>query len=371
MSESELPECWGFNEALPWDDMVAEELVPLAQSAPPQISPEFEELPDIPPRLALGRTTGRFRVNAAGMFLTYSQSALTRDNITQWFSRQARVKRLICGLEHHQDGNTHWHVLIEYDHKKDIRNERFFDIDGEHPNIKTWDRAVTYEQWFFNHWKYCKKEDPTPYIVGEEPSSGRKRKRDESFSDAFDIAREQGVTEAMDFLERACPYDLATKYDQIFRTLTAIRNSHLHVQIPARSAAEFTKAPDIIDGWHCLYINGATGTGKTAWARALLPDATVVRHRDQLRDCDFSKGIIFDDFEVAHWPPTAVIHLLDWDEPSGIDVKHAHVVIPPHTRKIFTHNGSLARWLSKDATDEQVAACERRIHVVNIFSKLF
>jgi len=102
-----------------------------------------------------------------------------------------------------------------------------------------------------------------------------------------------------------------------------------------------------------LYINGPTGLGKTQWARSLLPEATVISHRDQLRDCDFSKGIIFDDFDVSHWPPTAVIHLLDWDEPRGLDVKHGHVVIPPHTRKIFTHNREFERWLSDDATAEQ------------------
>ena len=112
-------------------------------------------------------------------------------------------------------------------------------------------------------------------------------------------------------------------------------------------------------------------SGKTAWARSLLPEATVVRHRDQLRDCDFSKGIIFDDFDVSHWPPTAVIHLLDWDEASGIDVKHGHVVIPPHTRKIFTHNREFEWWLSKDATSEQVAACRRRLHVINIHVSLY
>jgi len=371
MSQTPPPaELWGFNEPFDWNDDLVQELVPLAQSAPPQISP-IEELPEFPPRLP--GPSGRFRVSATAFFLTYSQSALARETITQWFSRQNRMKRLIVGMEHHQDGHTHWHVCIEYETNRDIRNERYFDIEGEHPNIKPWSRSCgsTYEQWFFNHWKYCRKEDPTPYVVGEEPSSGRKRKRDESFSDAFDIAREQGVKEALDFLERTCPYDLATKYDSISRTLTAIRNSFLHLQIPARPVSDFSKAPEVIDDWHCLYINGPTGTGKTAWARSLLPEATVVRHRDQLRDCDFSKGIIFDDFEVAHWPPTAVIHLLDWDEPSGIDVKHAHVVIPPHTRKIFTHNGSLTRWLSKDATEEQIAACERRIHVVNIYSKLF
>lgn len=103
----------------------------------------------------------------------------------------------------------------------------------------------------------------------------------------------------------------------------------------------------------------------------LLPDATVVRHSDQLRTCDFSKGIIFDDFDVGHWPPTAAIHLLDWDEPSGINVKHAHVVIPAKTRKIFTHNREFERWVSQDATGEQIEAMRRRVHVVNITRKLF
>lgn len=371
----ELPEAqdldsfgWGDGgsqvfQGIPWS----------SQSAPPHASPEgVEELPDIPRRLAPGAATS-LRIQSHGMFLTYSQSALTRDQLVTWFSRQQRVRRLIIGQEHHLDGNVHWHVLVEYDHCKEIRRANHYDIVGEHPNIKIWRRANggTYEQWLYDHWKYCKKEDPTPYIVGEEPMSGRKRKRDEAFTDAFDIARTESVNAGMQFLERCFPYELATKYDQIFRTLTAIRNSYLHVRTPARAVSDFPHAPLIVDSWRCLYINGSTGCGKTAYARALLPEATVVRHRDQLRDCDFSKGIIFDDFEVSHWPPTAVIHLLDWDEPSGIDVKHAHVVIPPKTRKIFTHNGSLERWLSKEASDEQVAACRRRITVVNIHRKLF
>jgi len=360
-------ESFGFNELAP--------IVPQTQSAPPQASPECEEIPAIPARLPSGNGSRAGRVRSTAFFVTYSQSALARDVITQWFSRQVRVKRVVVGQEHHQDGNLHWHVLIEFDSKKEIKPATHFNIEGEHPNIKVWLRSEgsTYEQWFLNHWKYCKKEDPTPFIVGQEPSlkESRKRKRDDVFGEAMDIARTESVKAAMDFLESNCPYDLCTKYDQIHRTMNSVRNSWLHVQLPARAVSEFKAAPKIIDNWRCLYINGATGTGKTAWARSLLPEATVVRHRDQLRDCDFSKGVIFDDFEVAHWPPTAVIHLLDWDEPSGIDVKHAHVVIPCGTRKIFTHNGSIERWLSKDATEEQVSACKRRIHVVNIHCSLF
>lgn len=352
------------------------------QSAPPQVeSPEYEEIPQFPRRLPPPTSRGTGRLRGKAFFLTYSQSRLPRDEITGWFSRQHRMKRLVIGQEHHQDGNLHWHVLIEYESEKDIRNPQYFDLSHwegenavrEHPNVLIWTRTgdQTYDQWFKNHWEYCKKEDPTPYIVGEEPRDNRKRKRDEVFTEAMKITRERDVHSGMEFLEKNAPYDLVTKYEQIHRALVKIRNISMCMQTQARAVGEFPNAPTIVDNWRCLFINGPTGMGKTQWARSLLPLATVVSHRDQLKDVDFANGVIFDDFEVSHWPPTAVIHLLDWDEPRGLDVKHGHVIIPSHTKKIFTYNGELYRWLSKDATMEQQAACERRVHVVNITRSLF
>jgi len=370
----------GLLDSASWDTELSVGLVPISQSAPPQASggEGFEELPEFPPRLSragghAGRQAGNGRVRGKAFFLTYSQSSLARERITQWFARQPRLRRVVVGQEHHQDGNLHWHVVIEYEVEKDVRAGSYFNLDGEHPNIKVWTRAggSTFDQWFKNHWEYCKKEDPTPFIVGEEPTVSRKRKRDDIFIDALEVCRLKGVNEAMRFLEFTAPYDLVTKYDQIYRTMIAVRNQATNTQSPARSVSEFPLAPLVPENWRVLYINGGTGLGKTAWARALLPEATVVRHSDQLRTVDFSKGVIFDDFDIGHWPPTAAIHLLDWDEPSGINVKHAHVVIPAHTKKIFTHNGSFERWVSKEASDEQIEAMRRRVQVLNIHCRLY
>jgi len=393
-SISEDPEWMGsLNQAGLWP--IGEPLPELGDEAPAQSEPEAMAVderegersirlfgfPSILPtdvrgRIPLGpspRAAGRIRGKA--FFLTYSQSAIPRDVITQWFARQIRMKRVIVGQEHHQDGNLHWHVLIEYEVEKDMRAGTYFNINGEHPNILIWQRTnptrQSYENWFKFHWDYCKKEDQTPFIVGEEPTSDRKRKRDELFTDAIKIARTASVNHAMKFLEQNAPYDFLTKYDQIGRALVKVRNVSTQLQFPARPLSAFPLAPEIVGDWHCLYINGKTGLGKTQWARALLPEATVVSHRNQLADCDFSKGVIFDDFEVSHWPPTAVIHLLDWDEARGLDVKHGHVVIPAHTKKIFTTNCDFDRWVSKDSTDAQVEACKRRVHVVNIHVRTF
>ncbi len=117
--------------------------------------------------------------------------------------------------------------------------------------------------------------------------------------------------------------------------------------------------------------------GKTQWAKSLLPDATVVRHRNQLESADYSKGIIFDDFGVSHWPPQAIIHLLDWDEESGIDIKHSLAIIPPNTKKIFTYNQPPDGWICdqgdklRQVHPETKAAILRRIIEIEVVNKLY
>lgn len=319
----------------------------------------------------LRRVGRRSRLQATAFFLTYSQSKLSKEQVANWMARQPRVKRCIVAQEHHKDGNVHYHSLIEYEKAKDVTT-KYFDILTEHPNIKVWtDRRSTYDEWMRDHWNYCLKEDQDCFKIGHAPEN-RKRKRDEIYTEAFKLAYEKGVDDAIGYLKVHGAYDLCTKYQSIEFAMYRERNKALAPRIPARSVDTFTHPPMINPDWRNLYISGPTGCGKTAYARALLPEATVVSHRDQLRDCDFSKGIIFDDFDVGHWPPTAVIHLLDWEEARGIDVKHAHVVIPAKTRKIFTHNRKFEEWIPQEKiSEEQIAAMRRRVDVVIIHTKLF
>lgn len=311
----------------------------------------------------------RKRLQATAFFLTYSQSKLTRAQIEVWCAKQPRVKRLIAATEHHKDGHVHYHILVEYENQKDV-TPKYFDILSEHPNVQVWKRQDSYEKWLYDHWKYCTKEDAECYIRGDAPEM-RKRKRDDIAALALKKARELSVEDGMDVFEEYAPYDLVTKYQQIFHALQSARNLAVAPMSVARLVDAFPNRPTLPPEWHALFLYGDTDTGKTAFARALLPKATVVRHRDQLRDCDFSNGVIFDDFDVSHWPATAVIHLLDWDEASGVDVKHSHVIIPAHTRKIFTHNQSFRVWCPEKASEEQLRAIERRLVVVPIYNKLY
>jgi len=283
------------------------------------------------------------RLQAYAFFITYSQSALTKAAVLEKLKAQGLTKRVVVGHEHHQDGNTHFHALVEYMRRKDVSTSHF-DIQGEHPNIVMWTRSggSTYEVWMQNHWRYCFKEDESPLQEGGEPQPSRKRSRDDKVLECLEVARKDGVLAAQEKAKELFASDYCksvNSYDRVF-----MREANVAPAIPARPVSDFQNAPSIPENWRNLFLWGDTGHGKTQYARALLPKAVVVRHRDQLKDCRFSDGIIFDDFAVSHWPPTAVIALMDWDEPSGIDVKHGHVVISPHTRKIVCFNGDLRKW---------------------------
>jgi len=307
--------------------------------------------------------------------LTWSQSPhLTKEMIRDHLLGIASVSSLAIGKESHSDGGVHFHAMVIFE-KSIRRSPKCFQILNRTADVKIPNRKIgSLAQSVVNMWKYALKEDPHPLLMGE-PPSGPKRQRDdvrnEVFAQAFNLATTESVESAMRHLCSESPFDLLTRYDTIERGLTVHRARMMRQKTHVRPLSDFPQAPSVPDGWRNLFLNGPTGLGKTQFAKALLPNATIVSHTDQLRTVDFSNGIIFDDFAISHWPPAAAIHLLDWDEPRGINVKHGHVVIPPHTRKIFTFNDNFNSWCPKEASDDQRAAMRRRVEVFDLYNKLF
>jgi len=85
---------------------------------------------------------------------------------------------------------------------------------------------------------------------------------------------------------------------------------------------------------------GESGTGKTCYARALLPNALFVSHMDDLARFDQGEhdGIIFDDISLTHLHREAQIQILDFEQPRSIHIRYTTAMIPAKTKKIFTTN---------------------------------
>lgn len=78
-----------------------------------------------------------FRLSAKAVFLTYPQCALSPNVVHQKLSELKPTRYINVVKELHEDGAPHLHVLIQFVDKANIRNERFFDIEGFHPNVQS------------------------------------------------------------------------------------------------------------------------------------------------------------------------------------------------------------------------------------------
>ena len=78
-----------------------------------------------------------FRFNAKRAFLTYPHSDFDPLLLAAHINTFAPLSHYAFTTEQHHDGSPHIHFLCEFVNKFSTRNERAFDFEGRHPNIRT------------------------------------------------------------------------------------------------------------------------------------------------------------------------------------------------------------------------------------------
>lgn len=80
------------------------------------------------------------RIQNTAFFLTYPQCNLTHEDIKQGlYSKQIprfTIDQYLIAKEDHADGGKHFHVYLKLQKKFNCNDERWFDIEGFHPNIQ-------------------------------------------------------------------------------------------------------------------------------------------------------------------------------------------------------------------------------------------
>lgn len=110
----------------------------------------------------------QFRFNGKNLGLTYSQCELDMKKLKQAFEqlnkeRKLNIDKMVIGQEQHQNGGRHFHIYLHFAVKRDIRDQRFFDIteweNGQpghrwHPNWKKFpNKGGAVLKWIY----YCMK----------------------------------------------------------------------------------------------------------------------------------------------------------------------------------------------------------------------
>lgn len=176
----------------------------------------------------------------------------------------------------------------------------------------------------------------------------------------------KSVKEALSIIKEELPYEFLIHGQSIKMNLSmALKTTYEHKY----KIEEFNMEKQDISKSLLLY--GPSGMGKTHFALAHFKNPLLVRHMDRLRefDSEVNDGIVFDDLSFSHYPPEAVIHLLDMELDSEIHIRYTTANIPQQTPKIFTHNTTNPFYKS-EVPEPQQQAIERRLKRVHIYKSL-
>ena len=80
-----------------------------------------------------------FRLQCTHAFVTFPRADAIDDKqaLFDHLLTLQHVTAVLVARESHEDGGTHYHCMIAFSKRMDIRCERFFDFDGCHPNVQS------------------------------------------------------------------------------------------------------------------------------------------------------------------------------------------------------------------------------------------
>lgn len=279
--------------------------------------------------------TARYRINARNIFLTYPRCLLDKQTVLDKLVDLMKPRYAVVSLEKHEDGTPHLHALLCLNKKVDIRNERYFDIQGYHPNIQSAKHLGKTKNYV------CKDKDIIEY--GEFSESKRGPNRIPELDDG--MSKLQFLTECYN---NDIPYGYAAAFYGCF--LDPVNNVTLFeyesdIVLPSNYLNSLTPLnplfPSLRTPYFSLVVVGPAGCGKTIWCKRYCEKPALwVTHLDDLKlfDKKLHKSIVFDDMCFSYLPVQGQISIVDRYDDRSIHCRYNVAKIPAGIPKYFTCN---------------------------------
>lgn len=307
--------------------------------------------------------TKKFRINSQTLFVTYPKCNLEPSFILEELKKVLDIDSYLIAQEKHMDGSLHLHCYLRLVKKINLKDERKLDINNFHPNIQSCrsPKAVL---------KYVSKDNN--YVTNISDTAIQQAKiENEKVGDVYKRAREATISGTVDdglkVLEHQKTYrDLCLHGEAIERNLRKLKKSKLSSPFSLDSF----NIPTYFewDKKKTLIIHGPTETGKTSWAKALLPNSLFIRHLDRLKEYSSGEyeGIIMDDMSFSHLHREAQLALVDVYDTTDIHIRYGVATLPAGTPRIITTN--MAPDIILKTNDSAIA---RRVQDIYIPDKLW
>lgn len=274
-----------------------------------------------------------FQLNAKQLSITYPQCSADKNEILRFLQQTfPRALYIAVSKEAHLDGRPHLHCGVSLDAPHRTRDSRFLDYQTFHPNIQGTRN--------FGKWVDYLKKDGDWVEHGTPPVEKTKRVA----VDEEELIEAAKTMQEGEFLAYCSVNRLLyakalwdAYHTDTVMTLTSDMDFEGNIDPRFESLVSTAEFHDNLS----LLIVGEAGIGKTTWAKRTIPKPCLfVTHIDDLRKfkVGFHVSILFDDVSFTHFPDTAQIHLVDYENPRSVHVRYGTARIPAGVRKIFTCN---------------------------------
>lgn len=318
-----------------------------------------------------------FRIAAKKLLLTYSQVPLklSPEEVIDQLDRRIPIDRYVIGIEYHEDGNKHFHVVLIAKTRQDLRSTRAFNIEFEGETYRCNCQGIRYLAATVN---YVTKEGSfiTNMKIGEEGA------RSDIAQLLRDMSDKEGVEETLRYYDQNHP-QLAMggkSLLQVERTLkrrAELERSSLAVTKAALSTPykveDFKEIPKL-EKWKkngfqpTLILVGPAGCGKTQFVKALASEngwhMLLVNHKEALKNLSEAHDALFlDDISLDSIDEHTLLALLETNDDRTIRILRGTV----HKRKglvqMFAFNKLVFGQLRKVLQRREFA---RRCEVVRV-----
>lgn len=316
------------------------------------------------------KTKTEMPLSAHNLVGKYDEGLPKTDLYQFLYASTGKYTQILIG--HEYDANDRVVVATHFCLRNDVkrirsRNENIFDFEGHHcelenhPSVKVFKHKV----------EALKAMDPC--FKGDIQMSTQKKSKNgdqsEKFFEALEYAQE--CKQEKELYAANDHSESISKKSGFFEKVMRYCKKCPLTAFPKFSMDSFRVGPitDWSTSW-CIFGNACCG--KTQYALAHFPMGALIvsNFHDIVHfNPDEHEGILFDDvkWELSH---EQIIHILDVDLPRSFKIGKKTIVIPPNTKKIFTHNDEdVFKMLDIDM--EQQKAISRRYQVMNVYERMF
>ena len=333
-------------------------------------------------------TTGKFRVSAKNLFLTYPRADLDVKEVLKQLKYKLInqcIKDYCISKESHTDGTFHIHVYISLHKGVNTSNPKHFDlkdsdlkaIHGRYQTAKKTSAVIEYILKSFSG----KDGKDNPNLIYSKNISiridawGAYLPLGESM---ISLAKEGNIDKALELYEKNRPLDYLKNHKALEKSLKALhwKETGFKSKFNYKDFIIPEGLKQILDNYDrtkSLVLIGNPGTGKTQMVMAFLKDVLqlkpmIINNVDAIRfhDSRYNDAIIFDD---CNWDPNIpreeLIKLLDSEVSTTHNIKHGTIRIEKPTPRVIIGN-EIEPWfnnskLKGDKDPYQDGAVKRRM----------